>query len=126
MQDCQFCDEQKCLTSCPLPFCSKTTVLDLLQKIGVEDNVSYYNEGKGKHDITLRMVWQKDFNETIWTHLSSVEKTKRVDIDESKGEVDMLEEQKEITIYDCFEEFSNSEMLDENNKWYCNKCKDHV
>jgi ubiquitin carboxyl-terminal hydrolase 4/11/15 len=24
------------------------------------------------------------------------------------------------------EEFKKSEMLDEENKWYCSKCKDHV
>jgi len=36
------------------------------------------------------------------------------------------EQQKEITIDDCFDEFSKPEMLDEDNKWYCNKCKEHV
>lgn len=32
----------------------------------------------------------------------------------------------EITLNDCFEEFRRPEMLDDDNKWYCNKCKDHV
>ena len=31
-----------------------------------------------------------------------------------------------MTLQDCFEEFRKPEMLDEDNKWYCNKCKDHV
>jgi ubiquitin carboxyl-terminal hydrolase 4/11/15 len=27
---------------------------------------------------------------------------------------------------DCLKEFKQTELLDEDNKWYCNKCKDHV
>ena len=27
---------------------------------------------------------------------------------------------------DCLREFKQTELLDEDNKWYCNKCKDHV
>ena len=34
--------------------------------------------------------------------------------------------QNTITLDDCFDEFKKSEMLDENNMWYCNKCKEHV
>ena len=26
----------------------------------------------------------------------------------------------------CFRKFTNTEVLDEDNKWYCNKCKEHV
>lgn len=33
---------------------------------------------------------------------------------------------KQVTLMDCFEQFRTPEMLDENNMWYCNKCKDHV
>ena len=38
------------------------------------------------------------------------------------------EESKEghITLHDCLEEFKRSELLDEQNKWYCAKCKEHV
>ena len=27
---------------------------------------------------------------------------------------------------DCLEEFERPEQLDEDNKWYCPSCKDHV
>ena len=30
------------------------------------------------------------------------------------------------TLGDCFEDFKQTETLDEDNKWYCSKCKDHV
>lgn len=39
---------------------------------------------------------------------------------------EVVEEQKDITIDDCFDEFKKPEILDENNKWYCNMCKEHV
>lgn len=126
-QECRFCEESMCRADCPLPFCSKTTVLDLMQKIPVEDNVSYYNGGKGRRDLTLHLRWQRDFKDAFQTHLSSVEKARRIDIDETLGENDdMKDHQQEITIDDCFDEFSKPEMLDEDNKWYCSKCKDHV
>ena len=41
-QDCHFCNTHQCKTNCPLPFSSKMTVLDMLHKVGVEDNVSFY------------------------------------------------------------------------------------
>jgi ubiquitin C-terminal hydrolase/tetratricopeptide (TPR) repeat protein len=31
-----------------------------------------------------------------------------------------------LTLDDCFENFTHSERLDEENRWYCSKCKDHV
>ena len=32
----------------------------------------------------------------------------------------------DISLKDCFNEFKITETLDEENKWYCNKCKDFV
>lgn len=32
----------------------------------------------------------------------------------------------EITLDNCLREFKQSEQLDEDNMWYCNKCKEHV
>ena len=32
----------------------------------------------------------------------------------------------EINLYDCFDFFSIEEILDEDNKWFCKKCKDFV
>ena len=31
-----------------------------------------------------------------------------------------------IHISECFDKFQEMEFLDENNMWYCNKCKEHV
>ena len=56
--DCHFCQTPNCGANCPLPFDNKQTVLDMLHKVGVEDNVSFYNNEKGKGDFILNLVWQ--------------------------------------------------------------------
>ena len=31
-----------------------------------------------------------------------------------------------VTIDQCFQAYQDPEILDEDNMWYCNKCKEHV
>lgn len=102
------------------------TVYDLFKKLGVEDNVSYYNEGKGRKDVTLALVWSSDFSDDIQKLLSGVESMKPPANADGTATEDEVDEKKEITIDDCFNEFKKPEILDENNKWYCSKCKEHV
>ena len=37
----------------------------MLNKVGVDDNVSFYNNKKGKNDFILNLVWQKDFEKLL-------------------------------------------------------------
>lgn len=32
----------------------------------------------------------------------------------------------DVTLEDCLREFKQEETLDDDNMWYCNKCKEHV
>lgn len=121
MSDCHFCGGSSC-RGCPLPYSSTTTILDMLHKVGVEDNVSFYNGKKGKSDMILNLVWNKDFEKLLQRHLSGVEEGKRVDTSENEKE----EKNSEISISDCFDEFKKPEILDEDNMWYCSKCQKHV
>jgi hypothetical protein len=98
------------------------TVSGILEKLGVQDNVSFYGGQRGKKDLILNMVWQKDFLPDIQSCLSSVDRGVRTKNENFQEEA----ERAEITIDDCFEEFKKPEILDEDNKWYCNKCKEHV
>ena len=68
------------------------------------------------------MVWQSDASTQIQKHLSSHVVADRIDTPEA----DSAQSNKEITIDDCFKEFEKEEILDEDNMWYCNKCKVHV
>merc|ERR1712127_310665 len=94
----------------------------MLHKVGVEDNVSFYQKD-GKSDLILNLVFNRDFEFNLIKHLSGVKEGKRVD---QQDGVDEENTKKEITISDCFNEFSKPEILDEDNLWYCNKCKEHV
>lgn len=122
MEDCHFCNNRSCRVNCPCPYSSKMTVLDLLHKIGVEDNVSFY-DNRGKRDVILSIVWHSDFEDTFIKQLSGMTTAKKLDSAPQDSEI---EETQQITLRDCFEEFRKPEMLDDENKWYCNKCKDHV
>ena len=42
LQECHFCETNTCRQNCPLPYSDEITVLDILQKAGVSDNVSMY------------------------------------------------------------------------------------
>ena len=71
-QDCHFCDTSSCREHCALPFDDKKTVLDMLQKVGVEDNNSFYHDGRGKKDFILNLVWAEEFEPPLQRHLSAV------------------------------------------------------
>lgn len=47
-QPCEWCGTKQCRTNCPLPFSTQTTVLDMLNKLGVDDNTSFFQDNRGK------------------------------------------------------------------------------
>ena len=106
-----------------LPYDPNQTVLDMLHKIGVEDNVSFYGEKRGKNDFILNLIWQRNFEVHFQRHLSSVQgEAPLVDTYDQNKE----DQKKDVSIDDCFDEFKKPEILDQDNQWYCNKCKTHV
>jgi len=40
---CHFCGIHTCKSNCPVPYSSSMTVMDIINKVGAEDNVSFYN-----------------------------------------------------------------------------------
>ena len=70
------------------------------------------------------MVWHEDINKHLFDYLATAVP---FDKKEEKADHKSPEEAKsEILLTDCMAEFKQSETLDEDNMWYCNKCKDHV
>lgn len=55
------------------------TVLDMLNKSGVDDNVSFYADNRGKQDFVINMVWASTLQKHFIKHLSGMEEGKRVD-----------------------------------------------
>jgi hypothetical protein len=39
------------------------TVLDMMHKAGIEDNISFYGSSKKqRNDLVLNVIWQRDFD----------------------------------------------------------------
>ena len=73
MESCQFCGDKRC-EGCPVPFSSRLTLKDLLTKLGVESNVSFFNDlglKRGKQDITLEVVWNNRLEKSLFDCLQT-------------------------------------------------------
>lgn len=89
------------------------------------DPVSY-NRGR---EFGLSVTWNKNIDEELFSHLgtaSRIVEDKPEGSKEESGSVVSRRNNAEATLADCFESFKQTETLDENNKWYCRTCKDHV
>jgi hypothetical protein len=79
MQPCNWCGQASCKNNCPVPYSEQMTVLDMLNKSGVDDNVSFYADNRGKQDFIINMVWASTLHKNFIKHLSGMEEGKRVD-----------------------------------------------
>ena len=67
MEACNFCEDKRC-EGCPLPFTEEITYSDLLGKIGVTTNSSFYNDGykRGKQDVIFEIVWNMKIEKSFF------------------------------------------------------------
>ena len=85
-----------------------------------------YNRGR---EFGLCVTWNKNIDDELFSHLgtaSRIVEDKPEGTKEESGSVVSRRNNAEATLADCFESFKQTETLDENNKWYCRTCKDHV
>eukprot|EP00956_Cyclotella_meneghiniana_P004479 scaffold5531_cov75-Cyclotella_meneghiniana.AAC.2 len=52
--------------------------------------------------------------------------TNHASVTEYKNRVNRMHESDSVSLDQCFESFTQPERLDDDNKWYCSKCKEHV
>ena len=45
---------------------------------------------------------------------------------EQEAAIKAQRDKDDVTLTNCLREFKITETLDEDNKWYCSECKDHV
>ena len=64
---------------------------------------------------------EKNYQELMKEH-----EEKQIISEPPKYELPKIVEKKELLLEDLFENFIQPEVLDDNNKWYCGGCKDHV
>jgi len=116
---CCYCNKE--CDNCLAPYTEELKVQDLLNRIGNPNcKNNYYFHKRGFHsdrkEFELQVVFRTNSG-IDYDYFNVVEK--------SPDFTDKLKEQT-VTIYDCFDQFSNWEDLDENNLWYCPTCKDFI
>jgi ubiquitin carboxyl-terminal hydrolase 4/11/15 len=115
---CFYCDKD--CENCLVPYTEKLKVQDLLNKTDNPRHRNDYffkeNRGYDRKEFEFEVIFRADSG-IDYNYLESVEKAPNF--------IDKLKEQN-VTIYNCFDQFSKWENLDENNLWYCPTCKDFV
>lgn len=126
---CKYCSATSGCSGCKVPYSDAKTVEDCLQVWRHSTNQTLfdpvsYNRGK---EFGLCITWNRHIEEDLFACLTSASRIPEV---KKEGETEEVivnrRNNAEATLADCFESFKQTETLDENNKWYCKKCKDHV
>ena len=137
--NCKYCNKYNC-NICVAPYDTEQTVNDCLRVNELTTNntlfsESHYNRGR---EFGLQITWHRSIDAGLFNYLSNSAIHKSIDAqEETKGEkpdeadtqtavAPKRKPKSDITLQDCFNEFKVTETLDEDNKWYCNKCKEHV
>ena len=120
--NCIYCGEN--CDNCIVPFVSDIKVKDMLAKFGTKINNDYFFTDHpyycNRKEFELEVIFNddKDNHKLDLELIEQVEVFKEDNAEKSSGT--------KVNIYNCFEQFSNWETLDENNVWYCPTCKDSV
>jgi ubiquitin C-terminal hydrolase len=92
----------------------------LMDMCKVKSNDTLYvndRQVKGK-DVQFEVVWHPSVNSHLFDALAAADQWKQVNEFEAP--------RKGVELIDCLKEFRVTETLDDDNKWYCSNCKDHV
>eukprot|EP01022_Parablepharisma_sp_SALTPOND_P006781 TRINITY_DN1273_c0_g1_i1.p1 TRINITY_DN1273_c0_g1~~TRINITY_DN1273_c0_g1_i1.p1 ORF type:complete len:1282 (+),score=171.25 TRINITY_DN1273_c0_g1_i1:4387-8232(+) len=112
-EECEFCQGKAHSEDCPFSFKDE-------DKLTLKDALSLL---KGKRQLVLGLVFNHKSEiirlEQIKAFFDSVRSVYKSDNspESHRGK---------ISLYDCLECFSTEEQLDQNNMWFCPKCKKHV
>lgn len=77
---------------------------------------------KGK-EVQLEVIFHHKIETTLFNYLSSANEMPQVNDSKDSS---AIENNNSVQLYDCLKAFKQQETLDEDNMWYCNKCKEFV
>lgn len=69
---CKFCQERSC-DGCPLPFRDDMDFEQLMKRVGISNNESFYWDGydKGRKDVVFEIVWNNKINTDFLSKLQT-------------------------------------------------------
>ncbi len=125
-QKCFYCNLDYC-DNCVVPFTSTLRVKDMLAKINDKDLVKndyfYYEHaynGEGKKDFELELIFDED------PQICRVNVGLLDEIELHPHYAPATAANSGLPLAECMKQYQLPEVLDENNTWYCNKCKNNV
>ena len=95
----------------------KTYFIPYNKSTSIQTLVNVYKENRMKfNNMKLYIAWNAKYRHCI---------DKLTESSNPLGQDETTSQDKELTIYDCFDNFISEETLEEDNTWYCPKCKEH-
>ena len=111
-------EESETTKSSILPQCSDTKLVDYLGQSATNQflfvSLDWSEEGQSVSCLEDEARFCSYDTDRSWSEVSAKAKAKAALPKAS------------VTLDQCFEAFTKPERLDENNKWYCSRCKEHV
>lgn len=92
--------------------------IDSLDKNSSLDSLALFIDGNNEKKmglIEIQLDWKQDWRKLNINQCGSFRLNSR----------NRNESSKEQSLYDCLRMFNMPEQLDEDNEWYCPKCKEH-
>ncbi len=120
-EKCPYCGSTKC-RNCPVPFLDSRSVHDALKKLSLANDYFYQ---KHRSIVGSRFELEAIFNDdqSRW----GMDPTKLdYAVPHAKFTETVATRSTGVGISACFDLFSRWESLDDQNLWYCNRCKEHV
>jgi len=117
---CEYCGQTKC-NGCPVPYTDQATIGSILDTLKQDSVNSFYSSNpkvRGK-ELIFNVLLHQDIHKGLFTFLATAVK---FDVDSTAA----VERASDVQLTDCLREFKQTEILDEENMWYCSKCKEHV
>jgi len=109
-----------------VPYSANETVTDYLRRLGLHTNDTLFDQSayqRGK-ELICQITWHKSVVTKLFDFLATATPAEKLATAETEDANQNASS--EIQLSQCLSEFKQSETLDEDNKWYCNKCQEFV
>ena len=122
---CKLCAKKNC-SNCLVPYNETEKVSDYLAKLGLDRNDTLFEQDPRKRgkELICSISWHKDINNKLFDFMATASPGTKVN--SGTGVEENKNMSNDIQLDQCLQDFKQSETLDEDNKWYCNKCQQHV